>query len=125
MKAFFYSLLGAIAGVIIIHLAYRFVHIPVIPCFAVYAAMYISSFGALKHPIPAVISVGGVSLYGMFCYSTNAYHSITHYPNYMTVWGIFSDAVTAFAFLTSAVLFIPPILRESRRLRDNKNYESI
>lgn len=117
MKAFFYALLGAAAGIAIIHFAYKFINFAILPSLAVYAAMYLSAFGALKNPTPSVLCVAGVSLYGMIFYGIAVYYSIINYPVYRTIFGIISDIITVLAFLSAAIMFIPIILKNSRRLR--------
>lgn len=117
MKALFYALLGATAGAAIVYLAFRFVHIPILPCCAVYAAMYISARGLRTHPAPAVISIGGVALFGVLCYGVSIYFSIVSYPAYLTVVGILLEAATVLAFLAAAGLNIFLVLQESRRIR--------
>lgn len=93
---FFKSILGLIVGVVLLHLFYYLIRIPLIPFLSVYATMYISMMGesGSKNTF-AIVSVIIVGLIGVFFYASSGIASIKYYPQYGNWLAVIFDFLTA------------------------------
>ena len=93
---FLKSFLGLIVGVVLLHLFYYLIRIPLIPFLSVYATMYVSMIGEYRSKnafsIVAIILVG---LLGVFFYTSSGIASIKYYPQYGNWLAIIFDFLTA------------------------------
>ena len=95
------SILAFVLSIAVILFCYYHVSIPILPCVAIYIFMpFVDNRTGRFHSVLVWLA----ALAGAYLYGANAVLSIIHYPQYLTVFGICAEFLTAFAFIGAAII---------------------
>lgn len=97
------NFLAFLIGLVLLLLFYYYVSIPIIPCISVHATSNLFTNNSVKSRIFLIIII---SLIGIYFYTANSVLSIIHYPNYLNIFGIILEFITAFSFFTACVTLV-------------------